>query len=228
MSAGRPSAVTVVLAGLAISGWAAFIFGGDRPPVDDAPRPTTVAESAPAAEPAGRPPAGPAGCPPPVATTAQCRRFVNEARALRGALDRARGRLAALEQEVEALDPVRRFPADLPAQYAEAGFTERLLRAVRETELDGDVDTIDCTAYPCIAVGTLPDRANLDRLMEHPAMRAFTDGGRSSGFGTGPGGQPLFYMALYPLGEGPAVGDDVSARFSRLITDRYAIPGGEE
>lgn len=125
---------------------------------EEAP-PTTVAAgesySVGARSPATAPPAPPTT--PAVVTagmTPEEREGVlnDEIERLRGELERSRMTGAIARGQLESVEGTpREWPDDLPDVYQPAAFEESIAAALEEVPF-GDVETIDCSEYPCFAV----------------------------------------------------------------------------
>ncbi len=107
-----------------------------------------------------------------------------------GEVDALRAEVARLAAALEAEramrtqtegDPVD-FPRGLDERYREA----ELLRAFRagfaELGRDFEIQSVDCTEYPCIVYGDVENEDNkaLEALTETDAMRAYRDGSNST------------------------------------------------
>ena len=120
--------------------------------------------------------------------------------------------VATLEQQVELLQAEQRadrgealaFPDDLPPRFSEAALVAAFNSALKEAGLEGELTSMDCTEYPCIAYGTVQqDTRDLSKsLRATPSMSTYdNDDWSVSGWHRNEGGRESFAVVLQPDGE---------------------------
>jgi len=108
-----------------------------------------------------------------------CKRWVEESVGLRTAVADLQARLdqneqQRLAQQGESIEA----PEDLDDAYRQSELLEHFGRALEETGIAAEVNTIDCSEYPCVVYGLIKDHEALDKLLGAPAMGAYRDASR--------------------------------------------------
>lgn len=132
-------------------------------PVRTAPGPEVVVEE--------RPPAVPVPVPFPEESASTCPVCFDERTALTEQLiDYESGNTPERAEEQDLLEPPEEAQ---DGRFRQAALVEAWQQAYDETEVQGDVETVDCTEYPCIVYGSLRRHEDLAELLRAPSFGSY-------------------------------------------------------
>lgn len=105
--------------------------------------------------------------------------LVAENKSLRDELRAMKSELSAFKQEraQRAGEPVP-WPEDVPAAYREDGIKRAIVDAIQKAGLEGDLQSIDCSEFPCVAWGEITTPG--DKEDNARALKRFEEGLRGT------------------------------------------------
>jgi hypothetical protein len=146
-------------------------------------------------------------------------------------LDKLETSLASQIDELTAADATARFlpPRDLPARFSGPAVRTAVEAAIGATGVDGRVDEVDCSAYPCLVIGHYARHDQLGKLQRELRLRPeySTDVMMVMPMGEDPAGGTLVGAIAFPRNE-PRAAEIVEAfrrRRADALTKRVGEPG---
>ena len=146
-------------------------------------------------------------------------------------LDKLEASLASQIEELTAADATARFlpPRDLPARFSGPQVRTAVEAAFSATGVDGRVDEVDCSEYPCLVIGHYARRDQLGKLQRELRLRPeySTDVMMVMPMGEDPAGGTLVGAIAFPRNEPRAaeILESFRRRRADALTKRVGEPG---
>ncbi len=169
--------------------------------------------------------------PPSAPAEAACREVVTFAQRCADHLKEREAELATIEDiRVEREGTLLQKRDNPEPRFAQAALTTAVQQAFPQTRVPGSVDGVDCSEHPCIVFGRINGAEDqMERLEKAPSLSAYQDDiltvlmwtttdvpAKTEAAARGKDGagleQSLFAIALYPVADQRALGDNLDRR----------------